>query len=255
MKKKAFKMMLYLLCSFTLVSPMIIQAQTNKKDKPGTAIFVMVDVPCIMTSTKHIHKDSSKLYLDVKVPQVHGFSDKKFEKLLNHRFLQEGTNKAKTAIQNAETYNKQSLETNIPPLKFEYLSNFTIIESTSPYFVLEFLDYEYSGGAHGLSTQKYIVTDTLNNTEIMLKDLFKENTPYIERINAEITTQIKERTAKGEYFFTNGDGFTSIKDTTQFYIDKHGQIIIVFNVYEIAPYAAGAISFPINSETIKDILK
>lgn len=255
MKKKVFKTMLYLLCSFTLVSPLIVQAQTDKKDKPGTAIFVMADAPCIMASTKHIHKDTSTLYLDIKVPQVHGFSDKRFEKSLNHRFLQEGTTKAKTAVQNATTYNKQSLETNIPPLKFEYLSNFTIIESISPYFVIEFLDYEYSGGAHGLSTQKYIVLDTINNTEVSLKSIFKENTPYIERINNEIAKQISERTTKGEYFFTGSDGFTGIKDTTQFYIDKHGQIVIVFNVYEIAPYAAGAISFPINGETLKDLLK
>lgn len=255
MKKKIFKTMLYLLCSFTLVSPIMTQAQSSKKDKPGTAIFVMAEAPCIMVTTKHIGKDLPTLYLDIKLPQLHGFSDKKFEKKLNHRFLQEGKTKAENAIQNANTYNKQNLETNTPPLKFEYLSNFTLIESTTPYFVIEFLDYEYSGGAHGLSTQKYIVLDTINNIEVTLPSLFKSDSAYKEVLNKEINRQIAERTVQGEYFFTGSDGFSGIKDNTQFYINKYGQLVIVFNVYEIAPYAAGAIEFPINPEILKDVLK
>lgn len=255
MKKKIFKAMLYLLCIFTLISPIFIQAKTSKKDKPGTAIFVMSDIPCIMTTTKHINKDLSTLYLDIKLPQLHGFSDKKFERNLNHRFLKEGKNKANDAVHNAEIYNKANLEDNIPPLKFEYLSNYTLIETVDPYFVIEFLDYEYSGGAHGLSTQKYIVLDTLNNKEILLSDLFKINAPYKEIINNEINRQITERTAKGEFFFIGSDGFSGIKDNVQFYINKYGQLVIVFNVYEIAPYAAGAVEFPINSEILQGVLK
>lgn len=255
MKKKIFKAMLYLLCIFTLVSPILTQAKSNKKDKPGTAIFVIADIPCIMATTKHLSKDLPTLYLDIKLPQLHGFSDKKFEKHLNHRFLKEGKSKAANAVHNAETYNKANLEDNIPPLKFEYLSNYTLIETVDPYFVIEFLDYEYSGGAHGLSNQKYIVIDTLNNKEVSLSDLFKPNVPYKETINQEINRQIIARTAKGEFFFTGSDGFSGIKDNVQFYINKNNQIVIVFNVYEIAPYAAGAIEFPINSEILQSILK
>lgn len=255
MKKKIFKAMLYLLCIFTLISPIMAQAKTGKKDKPGTAIFVMSDIPCIMATTKHISKDLSTLYLDIKLPQLHGFSDTKFEKSLNHRFLKEGKSKATNAIHNAENYNKANLEDNIPPLKFEYLSNYTLIETVDPYFVIEFLDYEYSGGAHGLSTQKYVVLDTINNEEVSLSSLFKANAPYKEIINEEINRQIIARTAKGEFFFTGSDGFSGIKDNVQFYINKYGQLVIVFNVYEIAPYAAGVVEFPINSDILQSILK
>lgn len=255
MKKKICTTMLYILCSIMFTSPILTQTHAAKKDKPGTAIFVMMDTPCIMTTTKHISKDLPSLYLDIKVPQLHGFSDKRFEKNLNHRFLKEGHAKSEYATKNALTYNKQNLETNTPPLKFEYLSSFTIIESIHPYYVIEFLDYEYSGGAHGLSTQKYIVLDTINNREMALSDFFQTNAPYKEVINNEINQQIVERTKQGEYFFTGTDGFSGITDTTQFYINKLGQLVIVFNVYEIAPYAAGAIEFAIDATTLQDILK
>ena len=243
MKKNMFKAMLYLVCIGLFISPLLAMATNHKKDKPGTAIFVMCDTPCIMTTTKHIFKDSPIVSLDIKVPQLHGLSDKKFEKKLNKSFLRTAQDKAEDTIKNAEDYNKLSLEQQLPALKHEYLSNYTIIETVDPYFVIEFLEYAYSGGAHGLSTQTYVTVDTLQNTIVTLQSLFKENSNYLNIINNEISRQIQERISTGEYFFTGTDGFSSIKIDQPFYINTNGDIVIVFNVYEIAPYAAGVIEF------------
>ena len=255
MKKNVLKAMLYLLCSGLIISPMVAKDSAPRKAKPGTAIFVMCETPCIIPVTKHIFKDTPTLYLDIKIPQLHGFSHKKFEHQLNKSFLEIGQTKAANAIKNANLYNKPNLNENVPPLKFEYLSDYTVIDTIDPYFVIEILDYEYNGGAHGLSTQTYFTIDTLQNTIVTLDTLFRPESDYMGVINREITRQIQERTAQGEYFFTGTDGFSGIKTTQPFYINKTGDLVIVFNVYEIAPYAAGAVEFVIPRTLLEDNLK
>ena len=48
--------------------------------------------------------------------------------------------------------------------------------------------------------------------------------------------------------------FYSIKDNQKFYIQDKS-IVIFFDLYEIAPYAAGIPEFPIDIEKIKDNLQ
>lgn len=256
MKRRHFNQAMYLICLVYLILPLNIYAQARPiKKTPGVAIFVMAETPAITAVTRHLKEDRDIIYLDMKVPELKGLTDKSFQKKLNKRFMEEGLSKRKEVLEAASSYNEEALKDGLTPLRFEYLSSYTIIDTPMPYFVIEILDYQYSGGAHGISYQSYRVLDVNQNKEVHLQDLFKDQTAYKEVINSNIKAQIAERTKKGNYFFTGEDGFNGIKDTQQFYINKNGDIVIVFNLYEIAPYAAGVIEFIIPKQTLAPYFK
>ncbi|WP_069997703.1 DUF3298 and DUF4163 domain-containing protein [Cellulosilyticum sp. I15G10I2] len=227
----------------------------TSKDTPGTAIFVMAESNSIFVDTKIITSQMDEINLNISIPQIKGLTDKEFERDLNKTFLEDAQKAKKTAIHTAKSYNKDMVKDGLTPIKFEYISTFSVIEAPKPYLVIGFLEYQYSGGAHGISYQKYLNIRTTDNKVLALKDLFKENVDYKELINTEIKNQIQARSIKGEYFFPGAQGFTTIKDDQEYYINSSGDIVIIFNIYEIAPYAAGLVEFSIPAEKLASVLK
>ncbi len=247
MHKKA----VYLLLITSLLFNLNLSAKSKtSKDTPGTAIFVMANSNPIVVDTQTITCQRDEINLNIDIPQIRGLTDKTLEKSLNKSFLAEAQKAKKSAVSIAKSYNKDMLKDQLTPIKFEYISTFSVIEAPKPYLVIGFLEYQYSGGAHGISYQKYFNIDTEDNKVLALKDLFKDNVDYKKIINTEIKTQIQERSIKGEYFFPGSQGFTSIKEDQEYYINSLGNIVIIFNIYEIAPYAAGLVEFSIPREKL-----
>ena len=88
---------------------------------------------------------------------------------------------------------------------------------------------------------------------LILENLFKENIDYKTVINEEIRIQIEEliksdKQNKGIY------EFKSIWYKQKFYI-QDDNLVVYFDLYEIAPYAAGIPEFIINVNKIDHILK
>lgn len=99
--------------------------------------------------------------------------------------------------------------------------------------------YQFTGGAHGITTRLSYNVDNITGKEIQLKDIFKNGYDYKSIINSEISNQIQLDKDK---YFTGKDGFNGIKENQNFYIDS-GNIVIYFDVYEIAPYVTGIPEF------------
>ena len=85
---------------------------------------------------------------------------------------------------------------------------------------------------------------------IALKDIFKDNVDYKMLINKEIENQIKEM-RKNEKYIDKIYEFHGIKENQKFYL-QDGKIVIFFDLYDIAPYAAGVPEFPITSKNIEN---
>lgn len=231
-------------------------AKTNSgKEKPGAAIFVMATDSNPSVCPKSYNTQSDVISLDIKVPKFNGLTDSRFQKQLNQKLLKEALERKKHAILEANQYNKEMIRDGLKPIKFEYLESYSVIPSPSPYYTLEFFKYQYSGGAHGLGELRYLTVDYKNNREVSLIDLFKPNVDYKTLINEQIQEQIQKRIQQGDVFFIGQDGFVGIKDQQNFYINQNGVIIIVFNVYEIAPYAAGTIEIPLNMDRLLPYMK
>ncbi|MCU9816641.1 DUF3298 and DUF4163 domain-containing protein [Paraclostridium sp. AKS73] len=105
--------------------------------------------------------------------------------------------------------------------------------------------YQYSGGAHGYYENGSYNIFIENGQNLNLKDLFKENSDYKNVINGLIRDEIKEN--KQEY------SFKSISENQKFYI-QDDNLVIYFDLYEIAPFAGGIPEFRISADKINHIL-
>ncbi len=93
--------------------------------------------------------------------------------------------------------------------------------------------------------------DLKEDRELTLEDVLGPN--YVEICNASIAAQIKERLAGDENasYFGFGDsamensGFTTVTPETEFYLNERGNVVVLFEQYEIAPGYMGAQTFVI----------
>ena len=148
----------------------------------------------------------------------------------------------------AKKYEEDVKKDKIPFHPFEVASNYSIQYQKCPYLSFYIDYYQFTGGAHGITTRKAYNYDLNKNRELMLKDLFKEGYNYKEVINKEISKQIEKNK---DYYFVDKNGFKGISDTQLFtFSDK--DITIYFQLYEIAPYVTGIPAFNIPKSILKD---
>lgn len=108
--------------------------------------------------------------------------------------------------------------------------------------------YQYTGGAHGLTTRISYNFDLKTGNKIKLNNIFKEGYDYKAVIDKEINRQIDEHP---EYYFSDKNAFKGIKTNQEFYLTDKG-IVIYFQQYEIAPYSSGIREFRIPFSLFKD---
>lgn len=240
------KMMICAMCFIgcvTMFVPSTHYVKANpKKTSPGTAIFVMA-IPQIEPTIeeKRIIIKRPEIHLDIRIPQFKNMQDEANLKKLNQLLYKQANERKQQMFELAKEYNKDIIKDGLSPILFEYLETYSVISTIKPYLTIETNRYQYSGGAHGINELSYINWNTETNKQVYIGDLFKKDVDYLQLINTLVKEEISRRSALGEYFFSGSDGFQTIQQTQPFYINKEGDLMIVFNVYEIAPYASGPI--------------
>ncbi|MDR2248613.1 RsiV family protein [Acinetobacter sp.] len=106
------------------------------------------------------------------------------------------------------------------------------------YVQLSKVSSEYSGGAHGISTFEDYVFDLKSKKRIVLKDII---------VNGKMNALKDELWKQYEYWCQEKDMEPYItkedfKVSENFYINQSGAITFDFQLYELAPYAAGPVS-------------
>lgn len=205
-------------------------------------IVANVDTQTITNNDKYINSV-------VNIPIVMT-SNKDIEKSINDRLREDIMDNYKKSQEEAKSYLGKYPENDT---KFIANTDFEVKKNSDNILSILVMYYKYSGGAHGYYENVAYNIDMRNGKILSLKDLFKENTNYKEVINNEIRKQIEDKGKKdkenvGIY------QFTSIKDNQKFYI-QDDNIVIYFELYEIAPYAAGIPEFLVNYNVISHILK
>lgn len=135
-----------------------------------------------------------------------------------------------------------------------------VVTDNAQYYTvkLSVLETEASGYEHN---QFYTIAKQTGNV-VTLEDLFAEGSDYISAISENIKTQMKEQMAADEsviYFLDNDDmpefNFQGITEQTNFYFNERGELVIVFDEYEVAPGSMGAPEFVIPQEVTAALLK
>ena len=248
------KKIIPLIIAIQISSYFALYAEEIPKDKPGTAVFVMKSQQGekINVTSEIIKESPQGLEIDMKIPIINGLNNKFFQKGLNHKIQKQQLCLKKTIEQDAVRNHQYAKKKGFPIIPYTLMTNYHV-KSNNKIFSLETTVYDYRGGAYDLTTNTYYNINTGKSKLIAIKDLFKPSSPYKEILNEEINKQIGERRSQGAMFFDNEEGFKGIKDNQSFYITEDGHLVIVFALYEIAPYASGIIEFTIPNEVIDEI--
>ena len=155
-----------------------------------------------------------------------------------------------TSLKNEMREMAESAEDN-PPMEFSYNAYQNIYETEGIISVV--LDNaNYSGGVHGYHWVEAFVAYKNSDEIIRLSDLMAEDYGVAE-IKSIIKTEILS--APEMYFPDSTDYVDEMDIESSFYIDETGKLIIFFNPYEVAPYAAGIVRHEFDADKLKGIIK
>ncbi|WP_333649010.1 DUF3298 and DUF4163 domain-containing protein [Lacrimispora sp.] len=106
--------------------------------------------------------------------------------------------------------------------------------------------------ASGAESVKIFTINKETGNVVSLKDLMKDKSDYITEISDNIKKQMAEQMAADDskmYFYNTGedsmDEFKQITGDESFYFNENGEIVIVFDEYEVAPGYMGVVEFTI----------
>lgn len=185
----------------------------------------------------------------LNIPVI-SIDNKDIEKKINKMLRKEVLDFFEKVKKEASQYYSNAKGVGINP--FVANVTFDIKENENNILSIYTIYYQYSGGAHGYNNDITYNIDLSDGELIELKDLFKENVDYKNIINKKINKQIDEMIeANGES--TPIYEFKGIKDNQPFYLQDNN-LVIYFELYEIAPYAAGIPKFEIPLKELKDVL-
>ena len=135
-----------------------------------------------------------------------------------------------------------------------------VVTSNEEYFTLKLICYQAAGS--GSETDYYYTIDLKTGERLQLKDLFKTDSDYkkviSDNIKEQMRTQMKED-KNVQYWLDDAEAamweFDTIKDTTSFYINNKGNLVICFNQGAVAPMYMGSVEFEIPSTVTEPLLK
>lgn len=177
--------------------------------------------------------------IEVHYPQLENYSDSKIQKDFNDTIY----NYVNTEVENF----RKEMETWTPVPELD-VQSFLSMEYSLEYELnnivsIRFLnDLYFSGSAHGSHMYWPLNYDLLNNKIINLSDLFMEKSDYLVILSDYCREDLMKRSDSEELFLDEewvSQGTGPEEETFQCFNLKDSGILITFNEYQVAPYAAG----------------
>jgi len=137
-----------------------------------------------------------------------------------------------------------SVANNFPIRLFEAYVDFFVTYNQNCAISLYFDQYEYAGGAHGLTVRYSDTWNLQKSKRIDLSEIFPYKSNYKEYIIDMINQQITSEIANGNnpYFENYSQLVEENFKANSFYLTKAG-VVIYFQQYDIAPYSTGLPTF------------
>lgn len=128
------------------------------------------------------------------------------------------------------------------------------------YFTLKLSIYQ--GAGSGSESYKLYTIDKQSGQRVQIGDLFREGSGYHELISENIREQMRTAMAEDEmkvYWVDYEEvpewNWQGLKDDQNFYFDHAGNLVVVFDEYEIAPGYMGAQEFTVDRSVFEGLLK
>jgi len=136
----------------------------------------------------------------------------------------------------------------------ELQSDYQIIREDADILVLEIDTTEVM--ASGSEYRKVFNIDKNTGHIKELADYFRKDSDYTGVLSKEIKKQMRQQMKNKDkvYFLNPEDGFNKLSENADFYFDTNGNLVILFDEYEVAPGYMGAVSFTISPDVFQDLL-
>ena len=135
---------------------------------------------------------------------------------------------------------------------------YNVVTDSEEWFALQINTVETMAG--GAETVHYYNLDKISGRYVLLADLFREDADYVTVISENIKEQMAQRMEADEDVVYDincelpEDNFQQIAENQTFYQNQNGQLVIVFNEYEVAPGFMGCPEFVIGDAVLKPLL-
>lgn len=195
---------------------------------------------------KSIEEITDKYEVKVKYPMLQGGEKEVIDKInkVIADYTLDWINDIKLL---GEEYSKEYKKSGNEMPKMEAYSLFESFH-TDELISLPVTYYQYTGGAHGLTTKVAYNYNLKTGKILKLKDLFKEGFDYKSIIDKKVREDIEK---EKDIYFENGALFKGISENQAYYLNRDS-IIVYFQQYEIAPYSSGIREFKIPYEELKE---
>lgn len=184
----------------------------------------------ITISSETLDRSNKNADIQIHYPQINGLTDEA-QQAINTVFKQKAEAFAVASEQHASTR-----DGSVGP-KYEISQNFVVTFNREGVLGILVDQYSYLGGAHGSTLREGLTFSINTGKQLELGDLMKAAPNY----NQYLEKMLKERT-KDVSFPDVSPGLNAKPD---FYV-KEGGIAILYQQYEIAPYAAGIPTYEFN---------
>lgn len=110
--------------------------------------------------------------------------------------------------------------------------------------------------AGGNEFVKIFHVDKTDGSLLTLTDLIPDGQKTLKKINKEILSQMHAQMKKDDtisYFIKSKEepyGFDTVSEDTNFYLNQKGELVIVFDEYEVAPGFMGVVEFTIPTDVV-----
>ena len=195
----------------------------------------------VKVTSRVIKEKSDIMETDLNIPMVSGQLDSGVLAVINQRFEGDAMELKETLEVEVKSYAAECEAAGYPIRPYQLFTRYQQCSLNDDILSLYVDYYQYTGGAHGITNRQAYNIDLKTGKLLPLAELFKPGYDYKTVIDKEINRQIA---LDPDTYFEGDMGFNGIAPEHNYYLEGDN-LVIYYNQYEIAPYAAGICEFKI----------
>ncbi|MDD4239086.1 MAG: DUF4163 domain-containing protein [Desulfotomaculaceae bacterium] len=230
--------------------------RVSRDGQNGLVQLESVQENAISIKTIKEASETDIIKITLQYPQIDGLVDQTVQDNVNSILKKIAMDAKSEGLKNLEEAQKELAPGYTgSPNKWETYFDYRVKYNQNGLLSFVFLDYQYTGGAHGLTVQSSHTFNLNTGEEYRLRDLVKSDADYVAFISDIVRNEIDVRIKEGrlpDYWITTP--FEAIKEDQDCYLSNDG-VVVYFQQYEYFPYAAGIQEYSVEFSTLKDMLK
>lgn len=226
-----------------------ISATVDETIVPISAPISTENAQPVSVTTKRIEEKTELINVKLSIPVISGLQDTAYEAKLNSEIEKQATDTLDELKKLAEEDKQFAAENDYPFHTYEMIVEYEVKanggQDAGGVFSMTTSTYTYMGGAHGGTFEAGY--NVLNGTEavaITLEQALGEG--GLAKADSAVRNAIKQ---DPDRFFPDAlDTFTGVAEENQQFYIENGVVQLVFQQYDLAPYAGGIIIIPVTEK-------